>query len=604
MHAYFYGMRFRTKLKLLEIFLFFIFIGQVSYAQEKVVKAGFKQAEASDTTYVNRLIEDYQTKYKIHEDSLRSGLKLVLEAYYLSDRLKFKKGIMKSAIEIASIMLTFKNLNEATDYYFIAIKNAELCDDKLIKGKSLMGLGLMYYNQKKWKEAKSYFDAAVQIFIQGAEQDKLSILNYLKGLCYTEMGIYDSARVEVQSAYEIACQRSDSSQIFECTVGLAKLDCFQGAYDAALAKYHLAESYYTSHLEKVALAIIYEGIAQVNRAQGNYPKSLENALKGYHIAHNSVSNMNLVEITLLLSEIYETLGKSDEAYRFLLENTHLKDSINRHDISEMISVASINYAFEKKETKYNEELQRYNRRKNIAIYASIFLALIGLIVIIAYQTLKKERRKSEDLLLNILPSETAEELKKYGKAIPKKHDSVTIMFCDVRGFTNISSSMTPESVVNMIDFYFRKFDEIITMHGLEKIKTIGDAYMCVGGLHSTESAVNHASRVIDAAIDIMRFAAQIKEDMVQEYGDSFSFRIGIHTGEVVSGVVGSKKYAYDIWGDTVNVAARMEQTSEAGQINISGDTNQIIADRYPIIYRGKIQAKHKGELDMYYVGWN
>lgn len=128
--------------------------------------------------------------------------------------------------------------------------------------------------------------------------------------------------------------------------------------------------------------------------------------------------------------------------------------------------------------------------------------------------------------------------------------------------------------------------------------------MCVGGLHSTESAVNHVSRAIDAAIDIMRFASQIKDEMVQEYGDSFSFRIGIHTGEVVSGVVGSKKYAYDIWGDTVNVAARMEQSSEAGQINISGDTYQIVADRYPIIHRGKIQAKHKGELDMYYVSWN
>lgn len=604
MHAYFYGMRFITKLKLLEILIFFILIGRTANAQENALNTGFKQAKASDTAYINRLITDYQSNYKIHDDSLRPGLKLVLEAYYLSDRLKYQKGIMRSAIEIASIMLTFKNLNEAAEYYFIAIKNAEQCDDKLIKGKSLMGLGLIYYNQKKWKEAKAYFDAAAQVFIEGSERDKLSVLNYLKGLCYTEMGIYDSARVEIQSAYEIACQRSDSSQIFECTLGLAKIDCFQGLYDDALKKYQLAESYYIKHQENVALAIIYEGIAQVNRAQDNYPLSLENALKGYQIAHNSVSNMNLVEITLLLSEIYEKMGKSEEAYRFLLENAQLKDSINRHDISEMISVASINYAFEKKETKYNEELQIYNKRKNIAIYASIFLALIGLIVIIAYQTLKKERRKSEDLLLNILPTETAEELKKYGKVIPKKHDSVTIMFCDVRGFTNISSAMTPESVVNMIDFYFRKFDEIITLHGLEKIKTIGDAYMCVGGLHSSESAVNHVSRAIDAAIDIMRFASQIKEEMVQEYGDSFSFRIGIHTGEVVSGVVGSKKYAYDIWGDTVNVAARMEQTSEAGHINISGDTFQIIADRYPIIHRGKIQAKHKGELDMYYVSWN
>jgi class 3 adenylate cyclase len=227
-----------------------------------------------------------------------------------------------------------------------------------------------------------------------------------------------------------------------------------------------------------------------------------------------------------------------------------------------------------------------------------------LIVMFAYQALKKERRKSEELLLNILPRETKEELEKFGKAIPKEHASATIMFCDVQGFTNISVTMGAEKLVNMIDFYFRKFDEIMTRNELEKIKTIGDAYMCAGGLHHSESAKDHASRTIDAAIEIMKFAVDAAPEMKEKYGSSFSFRIGVHTGSVVSGVVGSKKYAYDIWGDTVNTAARMEQSSMGGHINISGDTYKLVEGKYHIDYRGKINAKHKGELDMYFIRWH
>ncbi|MEO7175358.1 MAG: adenylate/guanylate cyclase domain-containing protein [Saprospiraceae bacterium] len=210
-----------------------------------------------------------------------------------------------------------------------------------------------------------------------------------------------------------------------------------------------------------------------------------------------------------------------------------------------------------------------------------------------------EKQKSDDLLLNILPAETAEELKREGRTTPKKYESVTVMFTDFKGFTQLSEKLSPEELVAEIDGFFRVFDRIIEDHGVEKIKTIGDAYMCVGGLPMTNQT--HAEDVIAAAFDIQDWMTKHKAERLQQSKPYFEIRIGIHTGPVVAGVVGSKKFAYDIWGDTVNTASRMEAGSEAGKVNISGDTYQLIQSTHSCTYRGKIQAKNKGEIDMYFV---
>jgi class 3 adenylate cyclase len=202
------------------------------------------------------------------------------------------------------------------------------------------------------------------------------------------------------------------------------------------------------------------------------------------------------------------------------------------------------------------------------------------------------------LLENILPKETISELKTFGHAIPRIHDEVTILFCDVRSFTTIAETLSPASLVSMLDHYFRGFDEIVADLGLEKIKTIGDAYMVAGGLHEGSG---NAETVIQSAIRMLQFTEQCRTDMEMRYGSSFRFRVGVHTGSVISGVVGRDKYAYDIWGDAVNVAARMEQNSEEGRINVSGETWQRTHQLFASVYRGKIQAKNKGEVDMYFI---
>lgn len=210
-----------------------------------------------------------------------------------------------------------------------------------------------------------------------------------------------------------------------------------------------------------------------------------------------------------------------------------------------------------------------------------------------------EIERSDKLLLNILPAETAEELKLTGSAMARMFDHVTVMFTDFKNFTLVSVKMTPEDIVKEINYYYSEFDKILVKHGVEKIKTIGDGYMAAGGL-PIKNKTNHFD-TLKAAIEIMNFLEIEKEKRIKEDKIFFEARIGIHTGPVIAGVVGLNKFAYDIWGDTVNTASRLETSGEVGKINISGSTHELIKTKYQCDYRGKIEAKNKGEIDMYFV---
>lgn len=213
--------------------------------------------------------------------------------------------------------------------------------------------------------------------------------------------------------------------------------------------------------------------------------------------------------------------------------------------------------------------------------------------------LEKEKHKSEELLLNILPEETARELKEYGFAKAKRHELVTVMFSDFKGFSHISESMEPEDLVAEIDHCFRAFDEIMEKYSLEKIKTVGDAYLAVGGMRDTDE--DEAVRVTLAALEIQGFMARLKLQRKTEGRTSFEARIGIHTGPVVAGIVGIKKFAYDIWGDTVNLAARMETNGDAGKVNVSETTHVFIKDFFSFTPNGQYTETQGRDIDMYFV---
>jgi adenylate cyclase len=260
-----------------------------------------------------------------------------------------------------------------------------------------------------------------------------------------------------------------------------------------------------------------------------------------------------------------------------------------------------------------EKLLR-EKEKNKAIIIGLAGFFAVLIFIILYLSSRKakaslerknklialERERSDELLFNILPKAIGEELKESGKARAQKFEQVTVLFTDFKNFTRISERLSPEELVQEIDRCFKSFDFIISQYpDIEKIKTIGDAYMCASGLNPT--ATNMPDNLLRAALEMQEFLNELKAERSRMGKPFFEARIGMHTGPVVAGVVGVNKFAYDIWGDTVNIAARMESQCEEGRINISETTYNLVRYNFECSYRGKLEAKNKGAIDMYYV---
>jgi len=216
-----------------------------------------------------------------------------------------------------------------------------------------------------------------------------------------------------------------------------------------------------------------------------------------------------------------------------------------------------------------------------------------------YSELDAEKHKSDQLLLNVLPVEIAEELKNNGKVEPVHYDCVSVLFTDFKGFTQLSENMTPRELVDELDYCFSYFDRVADKHSLEKLKTIGDSYMCAAGI--PQPRANHAFDAVLAAIEIQQFMELRKMQKSQQNIPYWAIRIGIHSGPLLAGVIGHKKFAYDVWGDTVNTASRMESSGIPGNINISQATFELVKDFFECDYRGKVSAKNKGDLDMYLV---
>jgi len=214
------------------------------------------------------------------------------------------------------------------------------------------------------------------------------------------------------------------------------------------------------------------------------------------------------------------------------------------------------------------------------------------------QLISNERAKSDSLLNNILPLQTAKELKETGFSYPRLYKYTSVLFTDFSGFSRVVRHMDPQQIVKELDECFLVFDEIIEKHNLEKIKTIGDAYMCAGGL-PTENKSNPYDCVL-AAIEMQKYMEDLYQQKTVEGKEYWRMRIGIHTGPVVAGVVGRKKFS-DIWGDTVNIASRMESHGQVGKVNVSPDTYSIVKDRFECSYRGEFAVKNVGEMGMYFL---
>jgi class 3 adenylate cyclase/streptogramin lyase len=220
-------------------------------------------------------------------------------------------------------------------------------------------------------------------------------------------------------------------------------------------------------------------------------------------------------------------------------------------------------------------------------------------VVAQSKEIEGQKGRIEDLLLNILPKEISDELKEKGKATARRHEQVTVVFTDMKGFTRVAEKMTPEELVGELDDCFIHFDDIIARYGIEKIKTIGDSYMCAAGVPTQDPW--HAHKCVLAALEVRELMVRWQKDHKAMGKEPWALRIGVNTGPVVAGVVGKRKFAYDIWGDTVNTASRMESSGEVGEVNISGATYRLVKDHFECVHRGQVEAKNKGAIDMYFV---
>lgn len=217
----------------------------------------------------------------------------------------------------------------------------------------------------------------------------------------------------------------------------------------------------------------------------------------------------------------------------------------------------------------------------------------------ARQSLARAKENADRLLLNVLPASIAEELETTGRVEPRHFPSATILFADFQGFTRFAEKLSPRRLIDDLDAYFSAFDDIVARRGLEKLKTVGDAYMCVGGLPRENS--QHPLDACLAALEMLDAMARANARRQAIGLEPWGLRIGVHTGSVMAGVVGKMKFTYDIWGDAVNVAARMEEAGEPGRVNVSESTWRRVESFFEGTARGRIKTKNKREMDMFFL---
>ncbi len=365
----------------------------------------------------------------------------------------------------------------------------------------------------------------------------------------------------------------------------------------------------------------YITLGRLFSKKGDHSKSQNYLMEAIELCKKSGSLDIEKDAWLALSNTYEQMKQSAKAFDAYKHFVTLCDSVYSQEKARQLTRIDMQGDFDRKQL--SDSLQQAKKdvatglriqRQRLFIYGGFTgLALVLLLSFFIYrnynnekkaniviskanETIKQEKQISESLLLNILPEHVADELKTHGSVEAKQFDEVTVLFTDFVSFTTASERMTPKELVAELHACFKAFDGIARKHGIEKIKTVGDAYLAVAGLPKPNP--NHATDIISAAMEIRDFMTERKRIL----GDkTFGIRLGLNSGPVVAGIVGDTKFAYDIWGDTVNTAARMEQNSEEGQINITDATYQLIKDKILCSYRGEVAAKNKGKLKMYFV---
>lgn len=497
-------------------------------------------------------------------------------------------------------------LHEALDAYFSAIDWAEKDKDEELSAGLLISIADTYSMIGNSESAEKYYNEGIAILRKGKDSLALASALLNAGDEYFNTEKYDRALSHFSESGVLFNQLDHQIGKAYNVGNIGMVYAKQGKDELAKNNMNEAIRILEDNEDYYAISEFLNYISDVYQEQHNFDTALEYAYRSLELANKFKLKDQLSNAHLQLSELMQDAGNHLEAFEHYKMHDAYQDSL--YNIENVQKMA--NLEVDKKELEVaNLEHKRKNQR--IVFWSTI--GVLFLTLLLAYGLFKRhkyvkatnkiiaaEKSRSDKLLLNILPEDTAEELKEKGRVAAKKYDAVTVFFSDFKGFTKYAENLSPEILVETIDHYFSKFDAIVEKYGLEKIKTIGDAYMAAGGLNYDNE--NHAKHMILAAQEMIEFVAKAKQDTNTD--GSFDIRIGINTGPVVAGVVGTKKFAYDIWGDTVNIAARMESSSAPGRINISEDTYKMVQSDFECEYRGELEVKNRGHLKMYFVTTN
>jgi len=529
-----------------------------------------------------------------------------------------KGSIASNLNSIGVVYMDQGNNVKAIDYFERSLKLFEELGNNSRTAYCLNNIASIYEKQDEDATALTYYQRCLNYFEEAGHKKGIVFSLYNIGGIYSRQGDIAAALEYSQKSLLLAEEIEDKLEIATCLMSIGDI-YNQSDNDKALDYFQSSLKVFEETGDKPNISKVLIRIGGIYYSQGEFLKGIVECNKGYLLALSIEGVLEQRDACKCLYNGYKALGNSNKALTYYEQMTVLSDSLKTRETSNKLQqmefdkqVLADSIAQVEKERLVQKANDEQVNKKNKTIYLAVGGGLLFMILAGGFfsrsryikksrDVISKEKDRSDKLLLNILPAEIAEELKSKGKADARDFDNVSILFTDFKSFTEASAKLSAQDLVSEINACFEVFDGIMCKYGIEKIKTIGDAYMAAGGLPvpSEDSLKN----TVLAALEMQAFISKRKVEMDTIDKHSFQMRAGIHTGAVVAGIVGVKKFQYDIWGDAVNIASRMESNGQVGKVNISKQTFELIKDdeQFTFKKRGKIQAKGKGEIEMYFV---
>jgi class 3 adenylate cyclase/tetratricopeptide (TPR) repeat protein len=572
--------------------------GDYKTAEQYFLDAKQLFAEAGNKKWIAECVLNTGILY-YEQSRFPEALDYYVKVIKLYEELGSKSGVAKAYACIGNVYESTKDYQKALQNMVKAVALSKEADNKFGAAGYSGNIGRIYEHEGNLPGALENYFEALKVFEEAGYKEGYEIFACDIGEVYVQQKNYSGAFEYIQKSLKASLEIGDKhiEAMNYCNLGSLYISMVE---DHSSAKTIVVAPELTQGKYVGDMTVPVGKTALLNKAIEYLKKciAISNEIHVPDVLEDCYKNLSLA---------YQYSGDFKQSLEYYKTYTTVKDSVFSKDNNEKILTIGLKNEYDRKrmtdsikvaDNQKIDALKLHRQRTYTYLGVSGTFLLLCLIVFVTRNNklLSKEKKRSEDLLLNILPAEVATELKDHGKSAAKYFDSVTVMFTDFANFTKAGERMSPQNLVDELDVCFKAFDEITFKYGIEKIKTIGDSYLAACGLPLADPL--HAENIVRAAIEINAFMT----DRHAKLGNStFEARIGIHTGPVVAGIVGVKKFQYDIWGDTVNTANRMESSGEVGKVNISGTTYELVKDKFTFEYRGKVTAKGKGELDMYFV---